>query len=94
MVEEADPGEWQRRYDESLAREQAQHDDDAKGCLAQLTDLRIWAAAILIPFGLAAGGLSWVAEQLGWSHWIGLSVACVVAIAIAGLLVVKQLRNR
>jgi protein-S-isoprenylcysteine O-methyltransferase Ste14 len=94
VTEEAEPGEWQRRFEESVAREDAKREADAAGCLAQLTDLRLWAAAILIPLGLAAAGLGWVATRLGWPRWVGLSAACLVAGAIACVLIARRMNSR
>jgi hypothetical protein len=94
VTEDAEPGEWQRRFEESVAREDAKHEAEPAGCLSQLTDLHLWAGTILIPLGLAAAGLGWVATRLGWPRWVGLSAACAVAGAVACVLIAKRMNSR
>ena len=86
---------WQHEYDESVAREQALHDDNrASGLTEFLIDIRLWAAAILVPFALAAIGLGWVAEGFGWSRWIGVVAASVLTAAAFAAVLVRRHANR
>lgn len=81
------------RINQPIAREDALHQHPT-GLTGVLIDFKLWTGAVVIPCALAAVALGWIAEMLGWSRWIGVSVAALVTVAIVAWVIVKRHRCR
>ena len=92
---ERDEAGWENQYKQSVDRERDGRDAErATGFWAFLVDIKLWAAAVLIPFAAVALGLGWAAERIGWSRWIGVLVAAAATIAILALVPMKRRLDR
>ena len=90
MTEGGERG-WQTQYEQSLDRESAARDiERATGLRGFFVDIKLWIAAVLVPFAFVAIGLGWVAERIGWARWVGVGVAAVATATTLGLMLMRR----